>query len=313
MTANLVARNPAVAGLFYPDDPSLLREQVQNLLEAEPSTAHLGHHLYENLTTAHLATDRLATDRLATENVSAVRPSTNDLAAEHRSSKHPGPKALIVPHAGYPYSGPIAATAYRTLAPIAGSLRRVVLLGPSHRVPFAGIATCSADVYRTPLGDVPLDRAAAMRLQHFPEVIALDRAHVPEHSLEVQLPFLQLILSDFQLLPLVVGQASETAVAQVLEQVWGGPETLIVLSSDLSHYLDDAQARALDQETCRAIENLNTGPLDGAHACGWQPLSGLLVAARRHGLTVTTLDLRNSGDTAGTRDSVVGYGAWALH
>jgi hypothetical protein len=222
------------------------------------------------------------------------------------------PKALIVPHAGYVYSGPIAGSAYAMLEPLRDCTRRVVLLGPSHRVAFRGLALSSAAIWRTPLGDVPLDRAGAAVLEKLPQVRVFDAAHTGEHSLEVQLPFLQQALGSFELLPLVAGDASAQDVAQVLELAWGGPETLIVVSSDLSHYYDQAMARSLDRITTAAIEALRPEGLDEASACGRVPVRGLLVAARLHGLTARTLDLRNSGDTAGPRDRVVGYGAYAF-
>lgn len=220
------------------------------------------------------------------------------------------PKAVIAPHAGYVYSGPVAASAYARLRPVRGVVRRVVLLGPSHRVGFLGLASSSADAFRTPLGDIPLDRAAIARLAALPQVHTLDEAHSMEHSLEVHLPFLQEVLGDFELVPLVVGDASAQEVDEVLEQLWGGPETLIVISSDLSHYHDYATARAMDQVTAQAIEELRYQDLHGEDACGRNPVRGLLRLAQRMGLKADTVDLRNSGDTAGPRDSVVGYGAW---
>lgn len=225
---------------------------------------------------------------------------------------HP-PKALIVPHAGYVYSGPVAASAYAQLIPLRERIRRVVLLGPAHRVAFRGLAASSASGFRTPLGDVPLDTAALEALRELPQVRVLDEAHAQEHSLEVQLPFLQETLGDFRLLPLVVGDATYAEVAEVLEQVWGGDETLILISSDLSHYHDYATAQRLDRATSNAIATLHPERIDYEHACGRTPVGGLLLAARKHGLHAEVLDLRNSGDTAGPRDRVVGYGAYALH
>ncbi len=223
------------------------------------------------------------------------------------------PKAIIVPHAGYVYSGPIAAQAYARLAPARGRVRRVVLLGPSHRVPFHGLATSSAEAFATPLGTIPLDRKAIAELANLPQVKELDAAHALEHSLEVHLPFLQEVLGDFALVPLVVGDAGAEEVAQVLERLWGGAETLVVISSDLSHYHDSATARVLDARTREAIERLAPDDIGQEQACGRHPVNGLLQLARRHRLRVETLDLRNSGDTAGPRDPVVGYGAWAFH
>lgn len=223
------------------------------------------------------------------------------------------PKALIVPHAGYVYSGPVAASAYAQLIPLRDRIRRVVLLGPAHRVAFRGLAASSASGFRTPLGDIPLDTAALVPLLELPQVRVLDEAHAQEHSLEVQLPFLQETLGEFRLLPLVVGDATYAEVAEVLEQVWGGAETLILISSDLSHYHDYATAQRLDRATSNAIATLHPERIDYDHACGRTPVGGLLLAARKHGLHAEVLDLRNSGDTAGPRDRVVGYGAYALH
>ncbi len=225
----------------------------------------------------------------------------------------PVPKAIIAPHAGFMYSGPVAASAYARLRPAGAAIRRVVLLGPCHRVAVRGLAASGADAWRTPLGDVPLD--ASLRddlVRRFQQVAVSDLAHQAEHSLEVHLPFLQEVLDDFILLPLVVGDASGDAVADVLAAAWGGPETLVVVSSDLSHYLDHAAARRSDQAARRAIEALDPDGLDRDQACGRVPVRGLLTLARREGLSVTTLDLRNSGDTAGPKDRVVGYGAWAF-
>ena len=223
----------------------------------------------------------------------------------------PAPKALIVPHAGFIYSGPVAAAAYSRLRPHRSRYRRVVLLGPSHCVAFRGLAASSANVFRTPLGDVPVARAALDALRH-DAVSVIDAAHRPEHSLEVQLPFLQSLLDAFELLPLLVGDARTADVASVLDLLWDGPETLLVISSDLSHYLSYGQAREMDRATCNAVEALDAAGIDTAQACGAAPLRGLLVAAARRGLRPRTLDLRNSGDTSGNRDRVVGYGAWIL-
>ena len=260
------AREPAVAGTFYPGDANELGTAVEGYL------------------------------------------------AEARERGEPAdtPKALIVPHAGYVYSGPIAATAYARLAPRAGDIRRVVLLGPSHRVWFEGLAVSGASVFRTPLGAIPIDRNAVASALELPQVSERDQAHAREHSLEVQLPFLQVALSAFALAPFSVGDARPEEVAEVLDLLWGGPETLIVISTDLSHYHDYDTARRMDAETSRAIEALIPEDLDGERACGCVPLAGMLTVARRRGLGVRTLDLRNSGDTAGSRQEVVGYGAYAV-
>jgi AmmeMemoRadiSam system protein B len=224
----------------------------------------------------------------------------------------PAPKALIVPHAGYVYSGPIAASAFVTLRDLASPIERVLLLGPSHRVPLRGLAATEAEVFATPLGPVPIDREAIERVLHLPQVKLLESAHAFEHSLEVQLPFLKKLLPEFALAPFAVGDASAEEVAEVLETLWGGEETLIVVSSDLSHYYDYATARRMDAETSRAIESLDPEALGSESACGRVPVRGLLLAAKRHGLRARTLDLRNSGDTAGSRDRVVGYGAYVF-
>lgn len=230
--------------------------------------------------------------------------------AETKAPGGPVPKAIVAPHAGYVYSGAVAAAAYARLKPAAETVRRVVLLGPCHRVAVSGLAVSSADAFETPLGTVPLDKEAIESILALPQVSVFDATHRDEHSLEVQLPFLQEIFSDFSLVPLVVGRASADEVADVLERLWGGPETVIVISSDLSHYLDYESARAIDARTCAAIETLDPSAIAGAQACGRIPVAGLLTLARRRGLEVTTLDLRNSGDTAGDRNRVVGYGAW---
>lgn len=220
------------------------------------------------------------------------------------------PKALIVPHAGYVYSGPVAANAYAAIRSLAGKIRRVVLLGPSHRVYFTGMALPEADAFETPLGDVPLDQAA---LDLIPWVPRIEDAHLKEHSLEVQLPFLIRALGDFSLVPLCVGEAEPEEVARVIEALWGGPETLIVVSSDLSHYLPYQVARSTDQRTAAAIVGLGPRPIHHEQACGATPVNGLLLVARRRGLRAELLDLRSSGDTAGGRSEVVGYGAFVFH
>ncbi len=224
----------------------------------------------------------------------------------------PLPKAIVAPHAGYVYSGPVAASAYACLRGARGSIRRVVLLGPSHRVPVRGLATTRADSFMTPLGAIPIDRDACDRALALPQVHVSDEAHAYEHSLEVHLPFLQRVLGPFTLVPFSVGDASAEEVAAVLEALWGGPETLIVVSSDLSHYYDYDTARRLDAATTRAIESLDPAGLDRESACGRVPVRGLLLCARRHGLVVETVDVRNSGDTAGPKDRVVGYGSWVF-
>jgi hypothetical protein len=220
------------------------------------------------------------------------------------------PKALIAPHAGYIYSGPIAGSAYRALEPIREQIKRVILLGPSHHVAFHGVAAPTSESFETPLGTVPIDQQALQQIQDLPQVWLMDEPHQAEHSLEVQLPFLQTVLNEFTLLPLVVGQADAHSVAEVLEQLWGGAETLIVISSDLSHYQPYATAQQLDLASSNAIKQLNENALDYESACGRMPINGLLHLAKHRGLQVETVDVRNSGDTAGDRARVVGYGAY---
>lgn len=224
----------------------------------------------------------------------------------------PSPKAIVAPHAGYIYSGPIAGSVYACLKPLRETVTRVILLGPTHRVGFQGIATSTAASFRTPLGDIPVDRDAINKISDLPFVIAFDRAHEDEHGLEVHLPFLQETLSDFSIVPLVVGNAISEEVAVVLEVLWGGPETLILVSSDLSHYLPYKEARKIDRKTSHAIEHLNPHGIGTNQACGRLPIHGLLIEAAKHKLKATTLDLRNSGDTAGSKEEVVGYGAYVF-
>jgi len=259
----MLVRQPAVAGMFYPENPMLLQRQVD--------------------------------DMLSSENSPTLRP-----------------KVLIVPHAGYIYSGPTAASAYRLLKPLAGQISHVVLLGPSHRVALRGLAAPPEQLFRTPLGDIVIDSEGIDRLVQQSLVIIREDAHQLEHSLEVQLPFLQRTLGNFQLLPLVVGDASATLVAAVLRACWGGNETLIVISSDLSHYHSYTEAQRLDRHTTAMIESFNDH-LAGEQACGYKGINGLMSLAKEKQLTITTLDVRNSGDTAGDRNRVVGYGAYALY
>lgn len=221
------------------------------------------------------------------------------------------PKAIIAPHAGYVYSGAVAGAAYARIADLR-DVSRVVLVGPAHRVFVRGFAVPDVRAFATPLGEVPVDAEGVERALQLPCVEVLDRAHTHEHSLEVQLPFLQTLLGPFRVVPLLAGDASPEESGEVVDALWGGPETLVVVSSDLSHYLDYETAARRDAATRRAIEALRPEDLDPDDACGRVPIQGLLLAARRRGLRVTTLDLRSSGDTAGPRDRVVGYGAWQV-
>lgn len=262
---NLPVRPAAVAGMFYPGNPTQLAAEVRSLLAEKP-------------------------------------------VAENQAQL----KAIIAPHAGYIYSGPIAAAVYARLAPWRHAIRRVILLGPTHRVAVRGLAVPSSDAFATPLGDVRIDGEARAAIADLSQVVVSDVAHAQEHSLEVHLPFLQTVLDDFAVLPLAVGHAGPHAVAEVLERLWGGPETLFVISSDLSHYLPYATARQIDRDTCEHILQCETD-IDPEQACGAYPINGLLLAARHHGLEPELVDLRNSGDTAGDKSRVVGYAAFAFY
>jgi AmmeMemoRadiSam system protein B len=222
------------------------------------------------------------------------------------------PKAIIVPHAGYVYSGEIAASAYARLKAGADKIKRVVIVAPSHRVAFEGLAVSHADFFNTPLGNIPLDMQAIQTLLTLPFVGYSDEAHEFEHSLEVQLPFLQTVLNDFKLVPIVAGDATTDEVCQALELFYDDADTLIVISSDLSHYHDYATAQRLDSETSRKIENLQYQQLDYDSACGRVGISGLLALAQKKSRQIQTIDLRNSGDTAGDKSRVVGYGAYVI-
>ena len=265
MNTATAIRPPAVAGMFYPRDPSSLRDDLATCLAVPPA------------------------------------PTFSGLL-----------KAVIVPHAGYVYSGGTAGKAYALLAPLAGRIRRVVLLGPCHRVSVRGLAAPTVQAFATPLGSIPLDRAAISALADLPQLVASDAAHAQEHSLEVQLPFLQTVLGDFKLVPLAVGDASAAEVAEVLERLWGGPETLIVISSDLSHFHTYREAQRIDGATAEHILALDQLTRFD-QACGALPINGLLAVARRRGLGIERLAQCNSGDTAGDKSRVVGYASFALY
>jgi len=220
-------------------------------------------------------------------------------------------KAIIVPHAGYIYSGPVAASAYACLASLRDTIKRVILLGPVHRVPVRGLALPGATAFATPLGEIEIDYSAVASIMSLPQVVVSSAAHAQEHSLEVQLPFLQSVLDDFTLLPLAVGDATAEEVAEVLDVLWGGPETLIVISSDLSHFLPYQAAQEIDSRTAENILSLR-GDLSHEQACGGTPVNGLILSARKHHLQPHLLDLRNSGDTAGDKSRVVGYASFAF-
>jgi AmmeMemoRadiSam system protein B len=245
-----------------------------------------------------------ATVRAELADAVARRPADDD---------RPPPHALVVPHAGYVYSGPIAASAYARVLPRRGEVTRVVLLGPNHRVPLRAMALPSVDALATPLGEVPVDTTARDTLVGRPGVVVDDRPHVGEHSLEVHLPFLQVALgTDWSVVPVVVGQVPVGEVADLLELLWGGPETLVVVSTDLSHFHDQATAHTLDTATAAAVVARRWHDVEPDRACGAFPLRGLLAEAERRDLPVELLDLRTSGDTAGDQRRVVGYGAFTV-
>ncbi|EKV30484.1 Putative dioxygenase [Caenispirillum salinarum AK4] len=244
--------------------------------------------------------------------------TVDDLMAEARAAtpaETPVPKAIIAPHAGYMFSGPTAALAYARLAPLKGRVKRVVLLGPAHRVPFRGLALPTVDSFETPLGPVALDTDAINDVaEHVPGAGFSDKAHQQEHSLEVHLPFLRAILGpEPEVVPVCVGDAKADEVAALLDHLWGGEETLIVISTDLSHFLDYDTARRVDAGTVAAVEHLDPSRLTHENACGLTPMAGLLLSAKKRRMSIETLDARSSGDTAGPRDRVVGYAAWALY
>jgi AmmeMemoRadiSam system protein B len=256
-------RQPAVAGMFYPEVPAALRRTIGTFL----ADAHQ----------APVAT----------------------------------PRAIIAPHAGYVYSGPIAAEAFAAVKSAGGTVRRALVIGPTHYVSFRGIAAPSATAFSTPLGDLPVVEEAVEAVAGLPQIRIDDVPHAPEHALEVELPFLQTLFGALPIIPLVVGRASGDEVAEVLAQQWDDG-TLVVVSSDLSHYHDYATAKRIDAETAAAIESLDERSIGANEACGYLAIRGLLIEARRRELSAHRLDLRNSGDTAGDRRSVVGYGAWAF-
>jgi len=241
----------------------------------------------------------------------ALSATVDRLLAEVSTVAATQPKALIVPHAGYIYSGSTAAMAYGALAPWHATIRRVILLGPTHRVAVDGLAVPKAGAFATPLGSIPLDVATIARLAELPQIVFSDHVHAQEHSLEVHLPFLQRVLDDFTLVPLAVGHASPRDVAEVLDLLWGGPETLIVISSDLSHFLPYAAANQVDRDTCQHILQLATD-IRPEQACGAYPINGLLLAARQRGLVPQLIHRCNSGDTAGDKQRVVGYAAFSF-
>ncbi len=220
-------------------------------------------------------------------------------------------KALIVPHAGYIYSGEIAGRAYRLVCN-RPKVKKVILLGPAHRAYVEGLALSSATHFQTPLGSVPVATELNREILSLPQVQVSDQAHLREHSLEVQLPFLQQTMKDFKLVPLLVGDATPSETAEVIDKLWGGEETLLVISSDLSHFHPYNEAQQIDQSTSEAIIKKSES-LTGDQACGCRAINGFMRSAKRHGLNVSELARCNSGDTAGEKDSVVGYGSYALY
>lgn len=246
------------------------------------------------------------------DNVSQLKLMLDDML-DDVTSPAPPPKAMIVPHAGYIYSGPIAASAYASLKYVRDQIKQIILLGPSHRLAFNGMALSSAQYFVTPLGKIPLDTALIETLSTLPDTQILDQAHQQEHSLEVQLPFLQAVLNDFTLVPIVVGHCPTPSLAKVLEACWGNEQTLIVISSDLSHYHDYDTAKKLDSETSEAIMQLRYDDIHPDMACGSYPVNGLLSIAQRHHLQAACIDVRNSGDTAGDHQHVVGYGSYFFY
>jgi AmmeMemoRadiSam system protein B len=242
----------------------------------------------------------------------ALRQQVQRLLTDAPSPRGRRPKGLIVPHAGYIYSGPIAATGYAWLFPCAETIDRVILLGTCHSPGIKGLAASSADAFLTPLGKVPVDRPSVYDALRYPQVQLNDDASDRDHAIEVQLPFLQVVLESFSIVPFLVGQADKDAVADVLDALWDGDRTIIVVSSDLTHHLPLEEARLRDRVTANAIERLDGAALGPRSACGRSAIAGLLTAAQRHGLSSRTVDLRTSGDTAGPRQSVVGYGSWVF-
>ena len=242
----------------------------------------------------------------------ALRHAVNEHLHRAGAAVEPAPKAVIAPHAGYLYSGPVAGCAFGPGRLWCGRVRRVIVLGPSHFERFDGLAVTTSDAFATPLGEMPIDRAAVEELVQRRLARVHEPAHQADHALEVELPFLQTLLPEATLVPILAGHTTVEQVGEALDLLWGGEETAIVISSDLSHYLDYDRARQVDAETRAAVEALDPVPVDSYHACGHLPIQGLLKAARLRGLRPVTLDMRNSGDTSGRRDQVVGYGAWAF-
>lgn len=244
------------------------------------------------------------------ENPRELTSLVNDELLQVNTNLEYSPLAVIVPHAGYIYSGAIAASVYKYIQTRSSIIKRVLLIGPSHRVGFHGMALSSADFFDTPLGAIKIDTQARESLLQHPDVHLVEQAHTSEHSLEVQLPFLQIVLDEFSLIPIVVGNASPESISEIINSQWDGKETLVVVSSDLSHYHDYQTAQKLDSDTSQAILDFDYSAIHSANACGYMGINGLLLFAQEHSLKPSVIDLRNSGDTAGDKASVVGYGAY---
>ncbi len=241
-----------------------------------------------------------------------LREAVSEYLRQHSAPATPSPKALIVPHAGYIYSGGVAAAAYATVASLRRAVRRIVLIGPSHRVYLRGMALPTAASFATPLGRIEIDGELKSLLLQRGDVVEADAPHAQEHCLEVQLPFLQMLFDDFTLLPVVLGSIAPEHVAAALAQVWGDATTLVLVSSDLSHYHGYEEARQIDAATSAAILRRDA-TLAGEQACGAVGINGLLYLAGQRQLEVCEIARCNSGDTAGDRSRVVGYGAFAIH
>ena len=246
------------------------------------------------------------------DNAQQLRSDVHFYLSKSTADRAIKPKAMIVPHAGYLYSAQAAAEGYQLLTPFADAIQRVILLGPSHRVGFYGLALPTHSSFTTPLGDIAVDKKASDQLVKSGLAMYFDEAHQLEHSLEVQLPFLQCLLHDFEIVPIVVGTSDAEAVSEAIDAVWGNDETLIIVSSDLSHYHPYQQAQAMDEKTALAIEQFDDQNIHHDQACGATPLRGLLISAKRHNLNIQRIALCNSGDTAGEKDRVVGYGTFAF-
>jgi len=266
-------RHPAVASMFYPGKPADLLNSVRKYLS----------------------------DADAEQSTVKFKNDENSV------------RALIVPHAGYIYSGKIAASAYQLLQRNKYHFKRVLLLGPAHRLCLQGAAFPNEEVFETPLGSIILDKTRMKKLAaEFSWISFNEKAHAEEHSLEVQLPFLQETIADFELLPLVVGEMDSLQIAEMIQQFSTDLETLIVISTDLSHFHNYQTAYEKDALTANAIELLEPQKISSEDACGVYPLRGALVAALQNKWKIHRMGLCNSGDTTGDYGRVVGYGAWAL-